>query len=487
MSSSALINTEVLPALNLVSEQKTSSNEFNRENIIALGNLVNLVDSDEEEGLDMFCYVKCDDSDSSLLKQCRGVVFHKNDLVLKAFPFTTEYNHTEFEKINDSLSKFEDWTFYESHEGALIRLFSFNGKRFVSTHRKLNAFRSKWSSKDSFGSSFKTALLSELEHNESFKQSLPDGENILDRFQTTLDPTKQYMFLVRNNNDNRIVCSSPIKPTVYHVGTFVEGKLVMTENVNIPHPKQLKFKNIDDLREYVQGVDYKHLQGVICFDSNNNQIKIVNVDYQDLFHARGNEPSVKFRYLQVRMNKKFVNMLHHLYPDMSNTFDEYENTIYDISRNIYRSYVQRFIKKRYVTVPREEFSIIRECHSWHLNDRTNNRISLDVVINTMNQQPPTNINHMIRRYRLEQARQKENENEGENVEEGPRSPIRSYEKTPENRKGLRPIRGRKNNVSRDPAPINVSPLLLPRNGEQSKPVQRILSVLPRPRLRGGKT
>ena len=91
---------------------------------------------------------------------------------------------------------------------------------------------------------------------------------------------------------------------------------------------------------------------------------------------------------------------------MADTFDEYENNIFDIGRNIYKSYVDRFIKKQYVTVPREEFTVIRECHSWHLDDRTNNRISLDKIINVLNQQSPTHLNHMIKRFNLE-IRQKD--------------------------------------------------------------------------------
>ena len=380
---------------------ENDSNEFTRANIVSLGDKVHLVDSDEDNKLDMYCYVSCSDTDSNLLKQCRGAVFNGDNLVMKAFPYTIEYNEFDTEKISNSLNNFNEWSFYEAHEGALVRLFTYNGKRYVSTHRKLNAFSSKWSSRDSFGTLFKTALTSEAEHNKTFSDVLPSGDNILDRFQSTLDTTKQYMFLIRNNNDNRIVCSAPSRPTVYHVGTFVNGNLSMTENVNISYPKKLTFSSIKDIQEYVKNVDYKQQQGVICFDSNNNQIKIVNNDYQDLFRARGNEPSIKFRYLQVRMNKTYVEMLHHLYPESSNVFDEYEVFLYEIARSIYRSYVQRFIEKKYITVPREEFAVIKECHSWHLSDRTNNRINIDTVVRTMNKQPATNLNHMIRRYRLE--------------------------------------------------------------------------------------
>ena len=215
------------------------------------------------------------------------------------------------------------------------------------------------------------------------------------------------MFLIRNTSENRIVCDAPERPTVFHVGTFVNGELFYTENVNLPTPKKLTFLNVDELQAHVKNVSYKDIQGVIGFSNDNRQVKILHQDYQDLFRARGNEPSIKFRYLQVRMNRRFVNMLYHLYPEMVDTFDEYENTLYDIARSIYRAYVERFIKKRYVTVPREEFVIIRECHNWHLSNRTDNRILTNQVIKVMNQQSPTHLNHMIRRFKLEQTRQKD--------------------------------------------------------------------------------
>ena len=403
--------------------------EFNRANVEELGGLVHLVDSDDENKLDMYCYVKCSESDSDILKQCRGVVFNEQELVMKAFPYTIEYNHTDAESINNIFENFSEWSFFQSHEGALVRMFHFNGKWYVSTHRKLNAFRSKWASKESFGTSFKNALLKEEELNQEFRNSLPSGDNILDRFQTTLDKSKQYMFLVRNNKDNRIVCSPPDRPTVYHVGTFIDGELSVNDKINIPSPKERKFYNIQEMLDYVDQISYKDTQGIISFNNGNKKVvKVFHQSYQDLFKARGNEPSIKFRYLQVRMQKRTLNMLYHLYPDKIEVFDEYENTLFDIARSIYRSYVQRFIKKRYVTVPREEFSVIKECHSWHLSDRQNNRISIDTVINFMNKQPPSSLNHMIRRYNIDKNKQQEEESK--NPREDSIRSDKSYEKSP---------------------------------------------------------
>jgi hypothetical protein len=64
------------------------------------------------------------------------------------------------------------------------------------------------------------------------------------------------------------------------------------------------------------------------------------------------------------MNHRFADMLYHLYPKWDAQFDKVENTLYDIARNIYTAYMQRFIKKRFVTVPTEEFVAISECHKW---------------------------------------------------------------------------------------------------------------------------
>jgi len=384
------------------------NNTFSRPNIEKLdASVVTMVDSDKENNIDMFCYVKCSSTDNDLIKQCRGVVFNGEKLVMKAFPYTLEYNCDETEMINTSLVDFKNWNFYQSHEGALVRMFYFNNKWFLSTHKKLNAFKSKWSSGESFGTMFKNGLISQLNDNEKFKSGLPDGVNILERFQSTLDVNKQYMFLIRNNNDNRIVCEAPYKDTVYHVGTFVDGKLDLSDvGINIPYPTKICFSNIEEMTEYVRNISYKNIQGIIGFNKE-SVIKILNHAYQELFKVRGNEPSLKFRYLQVRMDKTYTNMLYSLYPDMCKLFDEYENILYSIGKTIYNAYVQRFIKKCYVIVPREDFSIIRECHSWHLSDRAN-RVSLDKVIQVMNQQTPTRLNHMIRRFKLEKLQNEKN-------------------------------------------------------------------------------
>lgn len=383
-----------------------TSLEFTRENIESLEKVIRLVDTDESAGLSLFCYIHCEPSDSDIRKQCRGVVFNEDKMVMKGFPYTIEYTEmNNGEDIDNNItSVFDRCSFYESYEGSLIRMFNFRGVWYLSTNRKLNAFKSKWASKESFGSFFKKALEHEFLTNDRLNTAViydPLSDDPIQKFQSILDVNKQYMFLLLNNSENRIVCSSPPNPTIYHVGTFIDFELNMDDDVYLRRPKRHDFNNIDELHDYVRHVDYRYSQGVIVFAPNNYQYKIFNQDYYDLYKVRGNEPSIKFRYLQVRMNKKYRDTLLELYPEFAESFDMYEKYIYDIANEITKAYVERFIKKNYVTVPVEEFLVIKDCHNWHLADRQVNKISLNKVIDVLNTQPPTNINRMIRKRIME--------------------------------------------------------------------------------------
>ena len=219
------------------------TNEFSRKLVDSMNKQVRLVDSDN--GLDLFCYIKCDSTDSDVLKKCRGVVFNGDKVVMNGFPYTYEYTEDDanIEPIFDQCS------FYDSYEGSLIRMFYFDDRWYTSTNRKLDANKSKWSSIESFGHYFKVALEFEVENNEKLRSSISgdDSKDIVERFQSTLNTNHQYMFLLLNNEQNRIVCDSPKSPTVFHVGTFIDGTLSMEENINIPYPRQHHFEKISEL------------------------------------------------------------------------------------------------------------------------------------------------------------------------------------------------------------------------------------------------
>ena len=397
-------NTTKDSSLNKVEIKDTT---LTRENITALGNLIRMCDSDLESKLDLFCYNKCDNDSNSLIKKCRGVVFNQNQIVIKGMPYTEEYTSENVEKLGKQLG--EDLTqyhIYDAYEGCLLRLFNFNNKWFLSTHKKINAFRSKWSSKDSFGLMFQNALQYEYNvENSVLKERLGECEEkeVYNTFLSKLDTDKQYMFLICNTFDNRIVCQPSQNPQVYHVATYLDnGKNIsFKEEVGLKYPMKHDFTNMDQLKDYVKHVDFKEKQGVIIFDDNNKQWKLFNDEYHELFLICGNEPSIKYRYLQVRMNMEDTNKLYYLYPKFADIFDDYENTLYDLAKRINVNYINRFIKKKFITVSKEEYIIMQACHKWHMENREKNRISLRKVIDIMNLQSSTHLNKMIRNYKLE--------------------------------------------------------------------------------------
>lgn len=396
MSNSTNTESIIIETTN-VSEKTNYTENITKKTIENLGNKVRLSDRDEENNLDLYCYVKCDNNSSESLKNCRGIVFNGENVVMKAFPYTEEYVFDDKENIERIFNK--RIKIYDAYEGALIRMFYYKTKWYITTHRKLNAFESKWASKQSFGTCFKQALYQEIKNNKKLSEKLSGEERILEKFQNTLNKDNQYMFVVRNTQYNRIVCIPPETPSLFHVGTFINNKLVLDDNIEVTKPNSHEFNNVEELQNYVKNIDYMKTQGVIVFTENNKQYKILNDNYNELFMARGNQPSINFRYLQVRMDKDMVDKLYYLYPEMTKNFEDYEDILFEVGKIIYNSYVNRYIKKQYVSLPKEEFVVMKKCHSWHLENRRTNRISINVVMDILNEQYPTNLNRMIKRFR----------------------------------------------------------------------------------------
>lgn len=384
-----------------------SMTEINRSIVDSLqeSNIVRMSDSDDNTGLQLFCYDSCDKWDTEVVKQCRGIVFSGDSIVMKAFPYTEELKEEDFETFQDQndLSKCR---FYPSYEGVLIRMFFYDGKWFMSTHRKLDAFKSKWSTKVSFGEMFVRCLEKEYLQNSEFKDKLDQLSStdlyIFERFKSILEKTKQYMFLMLNNAENRIVCvNDPSESQMYHVGTFDSFTLnTVDSDCGISKPQEFLYENLDLTLQNVfihsQTLDYKKYQGIIIFTPNNKQYKVFNKDYQYFFNIRGNEPSIKFRYLQIRCNSEYSDTIRRMYPEMCSSFDKYDTYIQTIARDIFNAYVERFMKKKFTTVSQDEYVIVKACHSWHLQDRKRNIVSFKRVMEEINNSSPSLINKMIR-------------------------------------------------------------------------------------------
>ena len=61
-----------------------------------------LTDKDDEYELKLFCYNKnCNNDTDKFVKNFRGVVYHKEKVIMKSFPYTEEYTSNDITKIKE--------------------------------------------------------------------------------------------------------------------------------------------------------------------------------------------------------------------------------------------------------------------------------------------------------------------------------------------------------------------------------------------------
>jgi hypothetical protein len=359
----------------------------------SLSHIANYIEETDNDGtLRIISYKFCDPSTPNEVLSIRGAVYTCNgDTLLFKSSHIPEYNENDdITKILSTIpydAKNPSKMFYfPSEEGTMIRVFNFETKWYVSTHRRLDAFKSKWCGKESYGDIFKRSL-----------EFL--GINDLDAFLETLDKTKVYFFFVRNTHENRIVCNAPQNPMLYYIGSLdYNGKfnLVYTfRGANeakdssllgkVPRLESIMFKSYGQVFKYVRETDPLVRQGLIIIREDGKQVKILNSKYQLYSQVRGNEASIKFRYLNVRTNPVYSRMLAELYPEFIPSFTLYENTIYKVAKNIHTTYMERFIKKQHVVTDKLSYRIIKEAHSRHLANR-NFKVTLDIILNILSEQ-----------------------------------------------------------------------------------------------------
>ncbi len=207
------------------------------------------------------------------------------------------------------LYKNNDWTITEAIEGTLIRIFYFNDKWIITTHRKLDAFKSKWGSEKSFGDIFKEAVMIKTQDSQ-----INDDVDVNTLCQKLgLNKHRQYTFLITATDKTRFVCPSTPIPIVY--------LYAITEKINnkttIINENDSEMKKWNDWKQeslhlkapeaiqFVQNLSFPFkCQGLLFFNSKTfESYKLVNKTYQEYFDVRGNIPSVPFAYLHILGNK----------------------------------------------------------------------------------------------------------------------------------------------------------------------------------------
>jgi len=364
---------------------------------------------DSDEQVEMFNYTECDNVAPVEVKKTRGIVIDKitKNQIVGSFGYTETYTKEDEEVLGNLFSNLSsgEWTFFYSLESTLLRVFYHHDQWYLATHKKLDAFKSRWSCRSTFGELFVEAL-----SRESGKK--PD--EVMDWLHGFLDKEKVYCFLLKSNQENRIVCQVNLKrPKIVYLGSFDKGPDVVLDTspleitgMELARPEVVPFSEVDTIPrilEKVETIDHNEYQGLLAIHiPTQKNIKILNTEYKKYYDIRGNNPNLRFRYLEIRNDPERVRMLYFLYPKSAELFDQLEDTIHKISRMIYHFYVNRYIKNQFITLPKEEFQLMKKCHNWYLLDRKNHRIFSQKVLEMMASEEPLHLYKMIRRFTLNQ-------------------------------------------------------------------------------------
>jgi hypothetical protein len=333
------------------------------KDLFHLSSFIDKTDDDSE--LQIYSYSSCSNDDSVELKAYRGLVFDHSILVASSLGFTPEYN--EESKNIEELKDISEYSFYKSEEGTLLRVF-YHKKWYLSTHRKLDAFKSRWGSDETFGDIFLKCLDCSFE-----------------KFTERLNKYHVYFFLIRNTKQTRIVSNPPLSLTVYHVGTLLNNQTFnMSDDIGIKKQEELVLTSENEVFSYVSNIDPFDCQGVIGFkkDGSGKHFKIVNTKYQNYTKVRNNEPDVNFRYLELLVDpssEMLLKLFLELYPAFKDKHQLYTNYTFIVAKYLHDMYFKKFIKKEKIVCQKDEWSILKNVHNWFWSDRANRKVTFNVM------------------------------------------------------------------------------------------------------------
>lgn len=335
-------------------------------------------------------YDHCDNTSDSLLKSQRGTITDINGkLVCQSFGYTHEYSPKDEEWKGLVENSLQNCHIFLAEEGSLLRLFCYENRWHLSTHKRIDAFSSHWGSSNSFGDLFIDAL--EYFYTNGQGKGLLDyaeKEHLFDVFCAQLSMDTVYTFLLRTNSDTKIVCDPPTSPTLYFAGQFYKGMRLEGNPTHLPWPTKVMFSQPADLADYVEKLDPHQYAGVIVMTNDQQVFKIVNPSYSELAKLRGCEPSIYRAYLRVRENeddlKKFIEM----FKEKKTLMTSIENDILVLARKICQYYMRRFVHKEHIVVDKNYYYIMRLAHEWHCANREQNILTVDKFLEILDNQEP---------------------------------------------------------------------------------------------------
>lgn len=275
-------------------------------------------------------------------------------VVCSGFPYTEDITTDDPEEIRAVLQEAgynSNATVTAAYEGTILRMFQgrVTGKWYLSTHRKIEGRRSRWSG-PTFG--------------QMFDEAWGDEE-------VTGKSGYMYVFLV-SHPENRLVCQIP-EPCLRLVSVFAPSGKDMVElpfdewvspNSRVQIQTPLAIDSSDALLEQYVDLDHMACTGLLvtipgevvkCY-------KLIPPEYTRLRGLRGNEPNLRMRYLEFKIDEidgpGKIQELRELFPEKASLFNEVEKDYGCLVEYLRGLYEYRYKQGNYLRLPREEYYIL---------------------------------------------------------------------------------------------------------------------------------
>lgn len=383
-----------------IEHSKKIYNLLNIDNYLSEKYKIHIIDEDEEDRLFLIHYVYSGED----INHVRGIVLHLTNegeyvIIAEGFPHTEDMI---VEEIEENEIVFDDSTkIAEVFEGTVLRVFKgpVTGKWFLSTHKKLDGRRSRWSG-PTFGDMFEELWTID----KSFQDSA--DEYLSDKY--------CYIFLL-THPENKLVCD--IVPKLTLIGRYMKTEnslLYESENYSLEkeHPnvhiqklvnrEDYGIKTKVDLMEFVRNISWKQSTGVFIYKNGGtgfqDYFKLTNNGYMKKRVLRGNEPNLKLRYLEFKVEgHEYLPEFMELFSDKTQLFDEVEKDLKNVLVYLKRLYNRRYKNREYCIFPQEEHIVIE-------NTRKKYDKKLDIQENiqkTLMNSTPRQINTIIKNMKQE--------------------------------------------------------------------------------------
>ena len=322
---------------------------------VELHNLENCTDlqvTDRDDSLALMSYNECTNDSSERLKSCRGIVVDRK--TGRVLWMSNGYVDQYVDECPMTDADLAGYSAYVALGGTCLRLFYHNNRWVLCTHRKLDAFDSRWGSDTSFGKLFVDALMA----NYALQY---------DVFLSDLNKEHMYSFFLHTSP------GGPDESELYIVSTHDKHGVVTDSDIGVTEqPKLAVAITADALLAFVRNIDSKH-QGVILRKEGSRDVKIVNAEYHAAVSRKQKETALAWEYLRVRSDcgayKPFVDRN----VESNKVFVYIEHRIQTAARRLVKEYTSRYGDDKYHYLQAtEHFLLKRVRHKMRRHGDTEN-------------------------------------------------------------------------------------------------------------------